>query len=403
VVDGRDDTARAEAAETLSAALQRIQAKDQRVDIAPLATAIEESPPAVRISLLPVCSSLGDARTRRILQSSIADPDPSVRSAAIHALCDTRDLELLPDVLKIARTAPEENFRALATAACVRLTGQEEGAKLSNVARLAPLKELLSINSSVAQKRMILAGLAEIPDPEALVLSAPLLDEAAVEAEASRAVIKIAPILPGTDARATAALKKVVALTTDAATRQAAEAALKQIHARTEFITNWQFAGPYREAGKNYAALFDIAFGPEPGATGAAGADVNWRPLPAGSDPARPGVMDLLKPLGGEQCVAYARTRIHSENKQPALLEMGSDDGIKVWLNSEQVHAHNVARPLQPGSDRAIVNFNAGWNDLMIKVTQNNLGWEFTARFLKSDGSRVEGLRAESDKSKVAL
>jgi HEAT repeat protein len=393
VVGGRTDTARAEAAETLSTALQRLQAKDQRVDIAPVAKAFEESPPAVRISLLSVCSGLSDPRTRQILQTSIADPDPGVRSAAVHALCDTRDLELLPDVLKIARTAPEENFHGLATAACVRLTSQEEGAKLSNAARLAPLKELLSGNPSAAQKRMILAGLAEISDPEALALSAPLLDEAGVQAEAARAVIKIAPTIPGTDARATAALKKVIANTTDAATRQAAEAALKQIHARTEFITTWQVAGPYREAGKNYAALFDIAFAPEPGFAGKESADVSWRSLPAGADPARPGVMDLLKALGGEQCVAYARTRIHSDQKQPALLEMGSDDGLRVWLNGKQVHAHNIARPLQPGSDRAIVNLNPGWNDLVLKVTQNNLGWEFCVRVLKPDGSHVDDLQ----------
>ena len=393
VVDGRNDTARAQAAETLSAALQRVQTRNERVDLAPLAKAMEENPPAVRISLLPVYSSLSDPRTRRILQNSIADPDAGVRSAAIHAICDTRDVELLPDVLKIARTAPEENFRALATAACVRLTSQEEGAKLSSASRLAPLKELLSGNPSATQKRMILAGLAEVPDPEALALSARLLDEAGVQAEAARAVIKIAPTLPGTDAHATAALKKVIASTTDAATRQAAEAALKQIHARTEYITTWQVAGPYRETGKDYAALFDIVFAPEPVTAGKESPDVNWRPLPPGSDPARPGVMDLLKAVGGEQCVAYARTRIYSESKQSALLEMGTDDGVKVWLNGELVHAHNVARPLQPGSDKANVNLNAGWNDLLLKVTQNNLGWEFCLRVLKPDGSHLDGLQ----------
>jgi hypothetical protein len=240
---------------------------------------------------------------------------------------------------------------------------------------------------------MLLAGLAEIPDPEALALSAALLDDAHVRAEAARAVIKIAPTLPGTDVQATTALKKIIETTTDSAVRKAAEAALKQIHARTEFITTWQVAGPYRQAGKNYAALFDIAFAPEPGATGKDAAEVNWRPLSAGADPARPGVMDLLKALGGEQCVAYVRTRIHSAGKVAALLELGTDDGVKVWLNGELVHANNVARPLQPGSDKATVNLNAGWNDLVLKVTQNNLGWEFCVRVLKPDGSHLDGLQ----------
>src|SRR5207253_2630773 len=141
-----------------------------------------------------------------------------------------------------------------------------------------------------------------------------------------------------------------------------------QIEARADFITSWQAAGPYRQAGKDYAALFDISFPPERSLERAAPAlpisksdeasgpkdsssGTNWRSLPPSSDPARPGVMDLLKFCGGEQCVAYARTRIHSPSKQAALLELGSDDGVKAWLYGRLVHANNVARPLQPGSD----------------------------------------------------
>jgi len=147
-------------------------------------------------------------------------------------------------------------------------------------------------------------------------------------------------------------LKKILAATTDASTRQAAEAALKEIDARGDFITTWRVVGPYRQTGKTYADLFDIVFPPET-ATFSNGAEpINWQPLPAGADPARPGVMDLLKPLGGEQCVAYVRTSVYSPQQQPARLELGSDDGVKVWLNGELVHAHNIARPLEIGSDK---------------------------------------------------
>jgi len=60
---------------------------------------------------------------------------------------------------------------------------------LAVAARLAPLKTILVSSPTVAQKRMLLAGLAEIPDVEALELSERLLDETAVQAEAARAVI----------------------------------------------------------------------------------------------------------------------------------------------------------------------------------------------------------------------
>jgi hypothetical protein len=33
---------------------------------------------------------------------------------------------------------------------------------------------------------------------------------------------------------------------------------------------------------------------------------------------------------------------------------------------------------------------------LLLKVTQNNLGWEFCAKLLKPDGSHLDGLKVES-------
>ena len=48
----------------------------------------------------------------------------------------------------------------------------------------------------------MLAGLAEIPDPEALKLAEPMLDEAAIQLEAAKAITKIASALPYAQAEA---------------------------------------------------------------------------------------------------------------------------------------------------------------------------------------------------------
>jgi len=72
-----------------------------------------------------------------------------------------------------------------------------------------------------------------------------LLDDTAVQAEAVQAVIKIAAGLSGEPARAaTSTLKKALAVTSDAATRQPVEVALRQLEATADFITAWQVAGP---------------------------------------------------------------------------------------------------------------------------------------------------------------
>ncbi len=116
--------------------------------------------------------------------------------------------------------------------------------------------------------------MAEIPDLEALKLAEPMLDEAGIQLEAAKAVTKIASALPYAQAEpAEAALKKVLAATTDADTRKAAEAALKEIQAGADYITAWQVAGPYLQEGKEYNQLFDIVFPPEtPSAEG-----VKWQ------------------------------------------------------------------------------------------------------------------------------
>jgi hypothetical protein len=151
-------------------------------------------------------------------------------------------------------------------------------------------------------------------------------------------------------------------------------------------------AGPYQQDGKNFSELFDIPFAPETRES----ASVQWQKLAAGANPAEPWRMDLLKALGGQQRVAYARTWIHSPKEQNVRMEIGSDDGVKAWVNDHVVHANNTARPLQPGSDEVDVTLNAGWNSFLLKVTQNNEGWEFCVRFAQSSGEPVAGLRVSA-------
>ncbi len=395
VLTAKADLPRAEAVEALNAACQRLQSRRGHFKLDPLVQGLATGPTEGRIALLPVCSQLVDPQVRSAFRAAVVDSDARVRAAATRALCDTTDAELLPDLVKVASTAPEENVRALAVGGCVRLTAQEE-TKLSNAQRVETLKALLATPLQPGQKRVVLAGLAGIPDLQALMLVEPLLAEPAVQTEAARAASQIATALPPSQSQAAAAvLRKALAATTDGPTRQAARAALNKLEADADFITAWQVTGPYRQEGQNFTALFDIAFPLETGSP----QDVKWQTLPAGADPKRPWVMDLLKALGGEQCVAYARTWVHAEQPQTARLEIGSDDGVKVWLNGKVVHANNTSRALKPGADKVNVTLNSGWNLLLLKVTQNNQGWAFCARFLSPDGAHLEGVRFDANHS----
>jgi HEAT repeat protein len=389
----KTETARSDAALALNSACQRLQSRSGGFDPEPLVRAVKTGSTETRVALLPICSGLALPQVRAAMRADLADADPVVRTAAVRALCDTVDPELLGDVVSLAGATHDNSVKTLAINGAVRLARQDESARLPLSYRVGVFKSLLVAADRPEQKRMVLAGLEELPDPEALALVEPLLDDTTVQTEAARAAAKIAPTLPSKSATASGVvLKKALAATTDSATRQAVEAALQQVEAGTDYLTDWQASGPYRQSGKDYAALFDTVFSPEL----QTGETAKWQSLPAGTDPKRPGVMDLLKAFGGEQCVAYARTWLRSDQEGPAVLELGSDDGVKVWLNDKQVYALNIARPLQPGSDKVDLQLHSGWNLLLLKITQNNQGWEFCARLRKTDGTRFSSVQCEA-------
>ena len=74
---------------------------------------------------------------------------------------------------------------------------------------------------------------------------------------------------------------------------------------------------------------------------------------------------------------------------------LGSDDGIKVWLNGQLVHANNVTRGAGPGQDKVEVTLKQGWNRLLLKITQSGGEWAACARLRRLDGSKLEGLKVQ--------
>jgi len=167
-------------------------------------------------------------------------------------------------------------------------------------------------------------------------------------------------------------LERIVAAEVSDSTRQQAREMLQSIKKLKYYVTDWEVSGPYSQEGKNYSGLFDMPFAPE--IDGGKGA--KWRKMPAGTDTAQPYYLDLLKSLdGGEQRVAYLRTRLQWPGERQVKLWIGSDDGNKVWVNGELVHSNNVARPFAPDQDSATVMLKRGENIILMKITQNNLAW----------------------------
>jgi hypothetical protein len=184
-------------------------------------------------------------------------------------------------------------------------------------------------------------------------------------------------------------VQKVVDLPVDKDLRQTARDLLEVSGEFGDFLMAWEVTGPYALEGNNGQALFDRAFPPEQ----AGAPNVKWQIMPAGALKARPWQLDLGKLYGGDHRVAYARTWVYSETAQPARLELGSDDGIKAWLNGKVVVTANRGGDVAPGAEKAQVALQQGWNSLLLKVTQWTSGWGFCARLAKPDGTPLPGVR----------
>ena len=74
------------------------------------------------------------------------------------------------------------------------------------------------------------------------------------------------------------------------------------------------------------------------------------------------------------------QTRLQWPAAQRVTLRIGSDDGVKVWVNGRLVHGNNATRSFAPDQDSATVSLKKGENTILMKVTQNNMPWGASLR-----------------------
>jgi hypothetical protein len=93
--------------------------------------------------------------------------------------------------------------------------------------------------------------------------------------------------------------------------------------------------------------------------------------------------IDLARLYGPkEYVIAYAWAEIDMPTATSAVLGIGSDDAVKVWLNGEQVHENWTDRPAREDDDLVLVKFRAGRNHLLLKVQNGRELWGFACRLL---------------------
>jgi HEAT repeat protein len=344
--------------------------------------------PSARAALLRLLGYAPGSASLAAVVKAMGDTDTEVHQAAFRTLVSWPDATALPQLVEVARRAPDSADAIVALRdGCLRLGATEE---VPLAERLSAYRSVLEVARRREEKRQAISGLAEISSLRSLDLLKACGEDAALKNEAIPAAIRVARELGMVNyKRAVVALQELKGMTDQEDLRKQADDAIKSLQNGGQtadgFIVGWMFSGPYKLEGKTGADLFELVFEPEK-----AGSKADWRPVVQGAV-SKAGLVGLDKMMGGDERVAYLKTQITCERDQDARLEIGSDDGVKVWLNDKVVLANNVIRGCTPGEDKVKVTLNRGVNRLLFKVTQGGGEWSVCCRLRAADGAALEG------------
>ena len=122
------------------------------------------------------------------------------------------------------------------------------------------------------------------------------------------------------------------------------------------------------------------------------GRTIQWREATTVGD----GFLNLGTNLGFESAaVGYALVYVYAPQATDSVLLLGSDDGATVWLNGSEIYRIDANRPPIPDEDAVPCRLNAGWNEVLCKVSQEGWGWGLYLRFTDVDEVLKYNIRPE--------
>ena len=162
-----------------------------------------------------------------------------------------------------------------------------------------------------------------------------------------------------------------------------------QSRAADEFIESWHVIGPFHSPTPGEVSL-DLPTPVEDDHRRRADGSVNLKLAYDAGDAVltwercfanpKTGMVNLTAEVGPhEWCVAYAYAEVDSPAARDTVLRLGSDDGVRAWLNGELVHTHEARRAYNPCGDPVPVRLRAGPNHLLLKIDNARFNWSFGA------------------------
>lgn len=377
---GSDDL-RQEALDSLVAVCHASPDKDATSRI--VVEAVEHLPAAQQGAFFYLLTELGTPAALTPVETASRSKDLDLAKQAVRALAEWPNAAPADSLLELAHTSTDPILSTLAMSGAIAVNGTEP--EVSK--RMAFLKKALEGARRPDEKKQALSQIGQIPTPEALAVAVNALADPDVANEAALAVVDIAEKLAGSNPQlAQEAAAKVLQQKKAGELFQRVWALRLKSEKDIPFIRDWVLCGPYSKPGVTGAtAIFKIPFGPE-----LRDQKVDWKDVPSQD---HIGLGHMFR--GAENCDAYLRTTIVVPEDCSAMLLMGSDDGVKAWLNGAVVHSHNVDRAEVVDQDVAPVTLKKGANELLLKVSQGGAGWSVCARIVGTDGNPIPGLEIQ--------
>jgi dienelactone hydrolase len=149
------------------------------------------------------------------------------------------------------------------------------------------------------------------------------------------------------------------------------------------FVKTWLVVGPFS------SSFDEDALGGEAAARPKAdqqqprrdGPSLKWKALTAWSDAVQ--LDDEIGATADTRGIAYAFATVVRARGGKALLAIGSDDDVRVFVNGTSVHEHRGRRPLVLDEDRVEVPLKEGDNAVLVKLAQRGGPWAFSLRVLE--------------------
>ena len=292
-------------------------------------------------------------------------------------------------VLDYMKTVNNPFDRARLLEGTIKANGGDK--KMTAVEKVDNLLKLLPVCERDVERGLILDQIAAINDIAAFHKLEELADDKTIGDMAASALAKNAKLYGQPEfAIVTKSLAAFIEKTTGDAQKDLKEA-LSTVCAPYGYITKWRYSNVYTakdEKGEDACpAAHKAVFMPEK-----PNYDYDkWPKFVPAKDSKTPEVVTLHKCLGGVQRTAYIVAYIHADADKEAILEMGSDDMLKAWMNGEMIVDSPKYQALVRASYKIPVKLKKGKNTLLMKVSQGSHNWEACAALKNADGGLLEG------------